>query len=307
MKACRLRDGENGLTCIPKPFKYADMKPFYLFAFLISFFCIAAATAQTHPDCADPMLLTNMDPVTIDSVSGEGMADDLAGTCLVQEIAPTWFAWQIEQPGTLTFVLTPLDTFDDLDFAVFRFNDNVLCQEKVLKRCMAAGESIGAPPSQSAPCMGATGLNLTETDFEELPGCSNGNNNFLKFLECQAGENYALVVNNFTSSGQGFTLEWGGTATFSSNPEGINSPTHEELGLHLSIGPNPTRGKLHVFGLENFNKLSYRIADSLGRLVMLGQLPGSIGNLDVSALPSGVYFITLMMEDVRQVFKFAVE
>ncbi|MBK8565074.1 MAG: T9SS type A sorting domain-containing protein [Saprospiraceae bacterium] len=283
------------------------MKPFQFFSILISLVATTTATAQTHPDCDNPMLLTNMDPVTIDSVVGEGVEDDLSGTCIAQEFSPTWFSWQIAQPGTLTFVLTPLDTFDDLDFAVFRFNDNVLCQEKILKRCMAAGENVGAPWSESLPCLGPTGLNLTETDFEENPGCSNGNNNFLKFLQCQAGENYALVVNNFTSSGQGFTLEWGGTATFSSNPAGINSPTREELGQQLSIGPNPTSHRLQVFGLESGKVMPYRIVDNLGRLVRSGQLQTDNRSLDVSMLVSGVYFMNLVRDDIQHVFKFVVE
>jgi hypothetical protein len=283
------------------------MNPFHFLPSLLLFFCIATATAQSHPDCADPMLLTNMDPVTIDSVVGEGVEDDLSGTCIAQEFSPTWFSWQIAQPGTLTFVLTPLNEFDDLDFAVFRFNDNVLCQEKILKRCMAAGETVGAPLEQNLPCFGPTGLNMMETDFEELPGCNNGNNNFLKFLECQAGENYALVVNNFSSSGEGFTLEWGGTATFSPAPDSINSPTLEARGLQLSIGPNPANDRLYVFGLDNQREMSYQVADSLGRLVMSGKTKADSRYLEVSALPSGVYFIDFQLGDARRFFKVVVE
>lgn len=284
------------------------MKSFYLSFLLLSSLFSATATAQTHSDCDDPLLLTNMDPVTIATTEGVGeVADGLLGTCIGQEISSTWLAWQIEQPGTLTFVLTPLDSFNDLDFAVFRFNANVLCHEKILKRCMAAGESVGSPFSVSAPCLGPTGLNLTETDFEELPGCGNGNNNFLKFLECKAGEHYGMVVNNFNESGQGFTLEWGGTATFSPTPGGINSPTLEARSIQLSIGPNPVSDKLQVFGLENMGNVQYRIADNLGRLVKSGKLQNGNQSLDVSAFPSGVYFMSILMDDVRQVFKFVVE
>jgi hypothetical protein len=283
------------------------MKPFYLSYLLLSCFFSATAIAQTHNDCFDPLLLTNMDPVTIDSVFGEGVEDDLSGTCIAQEFSTTWFSWQISQPGTLTFVLTPLNEFDDLDFAVFRFNDNVLCQEKVLKRCMAAGETVGAPLEQNLPCFGPTGLNLTETDLEEQPGCFNGNNNFLKFLECQAGENYALVVNNFSSSGEGFVLEWGGTATFSPAPDSINSPTLEAKGLQLSIGPNPAKDRLYVFGLDNQHELSYQVADSLGRLVMSGKTQADSRYLEVSALPSGVYFIAFLLDDAQRVFKVVLE
>lgn len=283
------------------------MNPFHLFAVLLFLSCIAPANAQTHADCDDPMLLTDMNPVTIDSTFGEGNADDLLGTCLAQEFSSTWFSWQIEQPGTLTFVLTPQDSFQDLDFAVFRFNDNLLCQEKILKRCCAAGENVGAPASESAPCLGPTGLNLTETDIEEQPGCSNGNNNFLKFLQCQAGENYALVVNDFSSSGQGFTLEWGGTATFSSSPEGINSQTQGTSRSLFSIGPNPTKDVLYVHGLGNVGVVTYRITDSLGRFMRSGQLQTGNRSLNVSQLSNGVYFLTIYFNDIRHAFKFIIQ
>lgn len=230
----------------------------------------------------------------------------MGSTCLGQEFASTWFSWQIDQPGTITFVLTPIADFDDLDFAVFRFDGDLLCQEKILQRCMAAGENIGDSLG-SIPCTGPTGLNLTETDIDEQPGCNNGNNNFLRFLDCQAGESFALVVNNFSSSGGGFTLEWGGSATFNASPTDINSPTHEASGLSLMIGPNPTRGLLQLFGLENSGRVAYRITDNFGRQVRAGQLQAGSRHLDVSTLASGVYFLTIMSEEGKQVQKFVVE
>ncbi|MCC6726509.1 MAG: T9SS type A sorting domain-containing protein [Saprospiraceae bacterium] len=281
------------------------MKPFHLFSLILACLSFAAATAQPHTDCDNPMLLTYMNPVTIDSTLGEGVADDLTGTCLAQEFSSTWFSWQIEQPGTLTFVLTPLHEYDDLDFAVFRFNDNILCQEKVLKRCMAAGETVGAPFEQNLPCWGPTGLNLTETDLEEQPGCSNGNNNFLKFLQCQAGENYAMVVINFSQTNQGFTLEWGGTATFSPSPDSINSPSLERLAPKLSIAPNPSSGALRVLGLNAANEgFAYRIADGCGRVVRTGKMTSGEPSLDVSNLTDGVYSIAFLMGEEQAVCRF---
>jgi len=63
--------------------------------------------------------------------------------------------------------------------------------------------------------MGPTGLNASSTDIDHGAGCpGTDEDNFLRFMDVQAGNTYALVVNNFTSSGNGFQVDWGGTVVF---------------------------------------------------------------------------------------------
>src|SRR5690606_21240626 len=119
------------------------------------------------------------------------------------------------QPGTLSFTLTPNKPSDDLDFAVFELPGGPDdCNNKVMLRCMASGENVGEPFENSEPCTGPTGLSLTSTDLEEFPGCQPGNDNFVAALNMEAGKTYALIVNNFSNSGSGFSITWGGTGTF---------------------------------------------------------------------------------------------
>jgi len=65
-------------------------------------------------------------------------------------------------------------------------------------------------------CMGPTGLSLTATDFEEPIGCLGNfdHDNYIKYIDMQAGKAYALMVNNFSETGNGFSIEWGGTGQF---------------------------------------------------------------------------------------------
>jgi gliding motility-associated-like protein len=55
---------------------------------------------------------------------------------------------------------------------------------------------------------------LGDPDITESPGCQAGNNNFVKELDMESGKSYVLVVNNFSRSGLGFAIEFGGTGTF---------------------------------------------------------------------------------------------
>lgn len=128
------------------------------------------------------------------------------------ESSSTWFKWTCEKAGTLTFDLTPLGVTDDLDFALFQLPQNLDdCANKKLLRCMASGNPKSSYPS---PCHGNTGLNTTATDISEDAGCAGNKDNYLKALDMEVGAHYILVVNNYSDSGDGFDVSFGGTSTF---------------------------------------------------------------------------------------------
>lgn len=278
------------------------MKPFHLSSLLFGCLFSATAMAQSHTDCADPLVVANLNPMTIATTTNDNGENELLGTCMGEEISPTWLSWQIDQPGTLTFELTALNEGDDLDFSVFKFNSGFDCNEKTLVRCMAAGETIGGTIGSNAPCLGPTGLNLTETDLQELPGCENGNNNFLKALDCLAGEQYALVVNNFSQTNNGFTIDWGGTATFVNYTATDEAPT-----AGLSVFPNPTNGFLNISGLTLSGDKRYSLSDSLGRPALSGVLTSESTQLDASQLAAGIYMLKVETELGFKSFKVVVK
>ncbi len=168
-------------------------------------------------DCVDGVLLCSKDPFTVTRLEGAGRntREIDPQSCIREEFSSVWYKWTCEESGDLGFVLTPSNPTDDLDFVVYELPGGVNgCNGKRELRCEAAGENIGAPLSDWERCSGQTGLRTGETDVSEPPGCQSSNNNFVRTIDMVAGRSYALVVNNFSQSGNGFSIEWSGTGTF---------------------------------------------------------------------------------------------
>jgi len=168
------------------------------------------APPTPESDCSDAVVLCDKAPFTVQSISGAGSnTNEMSGSpCGLSETNSSWYTWTCDQAGTLEFALSPTNAADDLDFILYRL-DNGDCNQRSVLRCMAAGD-FQIP----SPCMGPTGLGNGATDISEQPGCSQGQDNWLLPLSMVAGEKYALVVNNYTSSGNGFQISFGGSGTF---------------------------------------------------------------------------------------------
>jgi len=183
---------------------------------------------QPESDCSKAVVLCDKSPFVVESLQGAGSNRNEIepGNCIFEEFQSSWYKWTCDQSGSLTFTLTPNNhrgrdfVSDDLDFALYELpgglND---CGNKKLVRCMASGANIG-PNGQPEPlslwvgCNGPTGLRQGETDITETAGCSQGDNNFVRPLDMEAGKSYVLIVNNFSKSGIGFSIEFGGSGTF---------------------------------------------------------------------------------------------
>lgn len=192
-------------------------------------------TDKIASDCPIAVRLCDKSTFNVQSVTGPG-ADPTEfdeAPCFLGapsgEINSTWYTFTAATDGTLTFTLTPNNPEDDLDFIVYSLpNGPGDCTDKVVERCMNAGDFFA-----SSPCMGPTGLNLTADDIDNPPGCAGITDNFLKYLDMTAGTTYALAVNNFTSSGNGFQVEWGGTAQFLGPKVGFQT---DEADSNICIG-----------------------------------------------------------------------
>jgi gliding motility-associated-like protein len=164
--------------------------------------------------------LCDKSPFVVQNVTGAGnnnleMEDAQCfdnGAPGINESNSTWFVWTCAASGTLEFSLSPLNLPDDLDFVVYRLPNGIgNCDGKQLLRCMASGEG----PPYPSPCLGPTGLRAGDPDVNEDAGCSeSGDDAWLKPLDMVQGETYALVVNNFSQTGNGFAVEFGGTGSF---------------------------------------------------------------------------------------------
>jgi gliding motility-associated-like protein len=199
--------------------------------------CINNFNAIPDPssDCNTGVILCDKSSFTVERVTGVGndfneisnLACD-TDACSPEESGSAWYKWTCDEAGSLTFSLTPLNPVDDLDFVVYELPNGLNdCSDKIDLRCMFSGEQVGAPFETWEPCAGATGLEQGDPDVTEGCGCDPGDNNFVAQVEMVAGRSYALVVNNFSQSGSGFSVEFGGTGTFL-GPEAsfrTNTPT----------------------------------------------------------------------------------
>lgn len=182
-------------------------------------------------DCPDAVVLCDKTPFLVESLQGFGIEElaSVPNACFngngpLTESSSSWYKWTCEDSGSLTFTLTPNNNppgaeSDDLDFLLFRLPGGLDdCNNKELVRCMLSGANTG-PGTTFADwenCNGPTGLMIGDGDTEEFNGCQNdiGNNNFVEAIDMISGESYALIIMNFTDSGQGFEIEFGGTGTF---------------------------------------------------------------------------------------------
>jgi len=190
--------------------------------------CIRNFNAPVDPqsDCPQGALLCDKSSFIVPLIDGEGNDPDelMDALCFSNgfpgannETNSTWFKWICKESGSLTFALSPLNIVDDLDFVLFELPNGIDdCSDNRILRCMAAGAAIAEYPTD---CHGPTGLRPEANDDSEPAGCEQGQDNWLRPINMEAGKAYALAVNNFSGSGSGFEIEFGGTGTF----EGTNT------------------------------------------------------------------------------------
>lgn len=185
----------------------------FLSIIFINILFVLNSFSQQHKDCDDPLMLCGPSPFRIETSFGSGIEDSqVSNSCVMIEFSSIWIEINIMTAGDLVFEITPDDIMVDLDFIVFKIEDND-CESKSIIRCMASGITGGATMEENMPCLGATGLAFGETDVTENPGCTTGDNNFLAPLEAEEGDQYMIMISDFSESLQGYQINFSGTAT----------------------------------------------------------------------------------------------
>ncbi len=182
------------------------------FILFISYFSVYSQNEPT--DCVNTIIICGNTNLELNS-NGVGTNDfALPGNnppdCAFTESQSLWIRVNIVQSGTLAFTITPESTSnaEDYDFAVY--GPNVTCS--------TLGSSIRCS-STNPPAAGVstlTGLNDTETDLSEGPG--DLGNGFVRSIDALAGEEYYILIDNFSQNG-GFDLEFTGTALLPDSPQ----------------------------------------------------------------------------------------
>lgn len=112
-----------------------------------------------------------------------------------------WFLVSFATSGTFTFTITPSVGTDDYDYAVY--GPNAICS--------ALGASLRCSDSGLT---GVTGLSAAAGDNSE----SVSGDKFTAQMNVTAGQFYYIMIDEWTPTGAGYALSFGGTATISCVP-----------------------------------------------------------------------------------------
>jgi hypothetical protein len=151
---------------------------------------------QPNPpqDCAGALTVCGNETYA-NSGTTIGCSSDLNGEnegCMDGEHQGTWFFFSPASGGTLGLTITPTNTDDDYDFAVWGPFTNVQCPFGPPVRCSYAGGTS------------TTGIGNGANDASE----SAGGNGWVKALNVTTAKVYVMYIDNYSTSGQDFSLTW---------------------------------------------------------------------------------------------------
>lgn len=161
-------------------------------------------TSAQSQDCLGGATLCTDQSITNNSTSS-GCRVDLNGSnrgCLLSdEQQGTWYYFSPSASGTLGFTLTPQGAGDDYDFALWGPFDDVHCPNVPPARCSYYD---GAYYANTVTGMGNGATDASEGAYSP-PGSNNG---WVQTLNVIADKVYVLYIDNYSSTGQAFTLDW---------------------------------------------------------------------------------------------------
>jgi gliding motility-associated-like protein len=173
--------------------------------------------AQT-PDCEGALGVCSNGAIDANS-SGPGTNDFSGGSgslgCIDAEHQSLWLFVQIESGNTLGFVIDPIGA-DDYDFAVYGPNRTCNNLGNPIRCSWAAGSSN-------------TGMTGSASDLSE----DAGGDGFVRWLSVNPGDTYYILIDNYSASNQGFTLNWNGSSSLNCDVE-LPCPAND-LGADTAI------------------------------------------------------------------------
>ncbi|MEK6154632.1 T9SS type B sorting domain-containing protein [Flavobacteriaceae bacterium 3-367] len=181
------------------------MRHYGLVLWIILLMGIRASLAQVAPDCANAVPICNNTPVN-GGTQGWG-TDDFNGAlqtgCLEQtgsgaiESNSAWYRFRTSASGELGFNIG-FDTSEDWDFALYRASD-----------CNNLGDPVRCNFFDNSDGMAFMGVGVDPTGATTVL--------YEDWLQVSPGEDYYLLVNNFSNNNSGFSIQFSGNI-FVTNP-----------------------------------------------------------------------------------------
>jgi len=167
--------------------------------FLLDTASVSAQVTGPEQDCDDAIAVCQTVYVQNQSYQGVGNVNDLpdGSSCLEnEENNSVWYIFTVTISGVLEFSIVP-QAGDDYDFALYNLTGG------------SCADIFAGNPGVEVRCNyaftnGPTGLQVGFTSTSQGPGGVA----FLAPLNVTAGETYALLVDNFSSTSSGYTLDF---------------------------------------------------------------------------------------------------
>jgi len=186
---------------------------------LLVFLIICSRILYAQSDCISAISICGNSDISY-TPSGPGNVLEGIGvnSCLSDtenEHFSVWYSFTASTSGTLAFTINPNVDTDDYDFAVYGPTTNGCTS-------LNTGNIFVTPVRcnfwGTGSSQGNTGLSLTipPPPPPNTNGSAGNQDEWSPYLVVQAGETYYLVVDNYRSSANGFSLTWTGTASLSS-------------------------------------------------------------------------------------------
>ncbi len=159
--------------------------------------CAGGPTGLSNNDCVNATAICANTSVPGNS-TGPGIVAEACGGggCPAGgENYSNWYLITIQTGGTLTFTINPSVAADDYDYSIYGPNTG----------CGSLGPSIRC---SDAGTTGATGLSAAAADVSE----SVVGDGYTSPLNVLAGQTYYMMIDEWTPTGAGYSLTFGGTA-----------------------------------------------------------------------------------------------
>jgi gliding motility-associated-like protein len=157
----------------------------------------------SQSDCGSAISLCNDFYQETNSSNTIGTPEYVGG-CNAAEYASMWYTFTVQQAGSLSFVLNPMDNADDYDWVLFDISNSGCAgigSTAIEVSCNAYGDFFSNGPTGISSANGGTGNS-------NGPGNTNGPA-FNQDIITGVGQTFALCVMNWSQSTSGYSIDFG--------------------------------------------------------------------------------------------------